>query len=387
MIELIRGERATLDIDDLTTDGTTPAQFAAGDRLVWTARARHAGQILLQKDSAVAGQIAIAVGGNSAAVELYPADFAAITLTGDVEFVSDLEYFPAAALTAARTIASEAGLLKADVTGNPPTLAALRGSSATCSPWATSADALAPCNVGVDAAELDLAMQIASDVLFEFTGRKYRGVCTDEVWPNAQWRSFDGGPRWWSVVGGLPFARWGYCSCNRTTEYGCSSVPQITLPGFPVHAETITVTIDGDVFTGWELRDMRKLVRTDGDGWPCCQPLPLVTGEGNWSVRYSYGAEPPKAGMRYAAVLGCELYNAWHPNKDRPCQLPKRVTNIARQGVTIGAILDPLDLFEKGRTGISSVDMWIAADRYGDRSRSVLLDPASGRGRKVTRVR
>lgn len=386
--ELTRGDRADLDIDNLTTDGTTPAEFQGADRLVWTARAQYGRAILITKDSTDgAAQLAVLLGGDSATVKLYPADFSAITAFAAIPFVWDLEYFPDGVAANASTIAKGVGTISPDVTGNPVAPVAALGGSRVCSPWATSADALAPCSSGVDTRELDLAMGIASDVLYEFTNRKYRGVCVDEVWPNAQWRGVDGAPRWWAVAGGLPYRRWGYCSCDRSAEYGCSSVPQIRLPGYPVDPASIVVTLDGEVFTDWELRDGRKLVRTDGSGWPCCQKLPLVAGVGNWSVRYNYGAAPPAAGARYAAILGCELYNAWYPSQDRPCRLPKRITNISRQGVTIGAIVDPLDLFEKGKTGIPMIDMWIASDRFGDRGATTFLDPSSGRGRKVTRTR
>lgn len=256
---------------------------------------------------------------------------------------------------------------------------------ATCTPWATSADARSPCNdYGVDVAELDLCMQFATDVLFEFTGRKYRGRCVDEIYPNARYRSVDL-RGWWPVVGGDSW-RWGFCSCHRTDEYGCNAIPQIRLPGFPVHAEGIEVTIAGELFTGWELRDRRKLVRTDGEGWPCCQPLPLdADAPGGWKIRYPYGVGPPAAGVRCAAVLGCNLYAAFNPGQGRPCALPERVRTITRSGVTI-AVLDPLDLFAKGQTGIAAVDAWIESENRASRARNnAVIVP--GRRRGATRLR
>jgi len=257
-----------------------------------------------------------------------------------------------------------------------------------CSPWATSADARPPCNdYGIDTTELDLCMGFASDVLFEFTGRKYRGLCVDEIFPNARWKQLDGGGRgWWPIVGGEAPYRWGFCSCHRTEEYGCNAIPQIVLPGYPVDPTTITVTIAGATFLAWELRDHRKLVRTDGDGWPCCQPLPLDDQvDGGWSIRYGYGVGPPRFGIRAAAILGCQLYNAFNPSSSRPCMLPQRVTNLTRAGVTIGAILDPLDLFENYRTGIPAIDMWTASERAANASRNNAVI-APGRRRAQTRL-
>jgi hypothetical protein len=38
--------------------------------------------------------------------------------------------------------------------------------------------------------------------------------------------------------------------------------------------------------------------------------------------------------------------------------LPERVQTITRQGVTVG-FLDPQDFLEKGRTGITMIDLWL----------------------------
>lgn len=241
----------------------------------------------------------------------------------------------------------------------------------TCTPWATSADALAPCNTyAADESELDLAMVIATDVLFELTRRKFTGVCSDVIRPVAQYRKLDQRPpAWWPVVGGLPRSRWGWCSCNRTPEYGCASVPQIRLPRGPVVPGSVEVKINGAAFTDFAVIDRRKLIRTDGDGWPCCQDLRLPdTEDRTWSVTWDYGVDPPPGGARSAAVLGCELYAAFHPESGCPCNLPKRVTTISRQGVTM-AILDPLTLFKDGLTGLPSVDLWVASVLLGDKRR------------------
>lgn len=257
----------------------------------------------------------------------------------------------------------------------------------TCTPWADSGDAIAPCNdYTVDPAELDMAMSVASNVLYNFTNRKYRGICTDFIRPTARWRTYDGPPAWWPIVGGnLRPARYGYCSCNRSPDFGCARMPMIRLPGYPVIRSSIVVTIDGVLFTGWELEAKRRLVRTDGEGWRCCQNRHVADGEvGTWSIEYSYGVNPPADLKRAAVILGCQLYNAWHPGEGRTCQLPQRVTTISRQGVTL-AILDPLKLFDEGKTGIPSVDMIVAADRKGDTTKTTLIIP--GRSARQYRTR
>jgi hypothetical protein len=178
---------------------------------------------------------------------------------------------------------------------------------------------------------------------------------------------------------------YGWCSCNRTEgQYGCASIPEIRLPGYPVDPESVEVTIDGDAFTDFEILDRRRLVRTDGDGWPCCQDLTLADTEtGTWKVRYGYGVIPPPGGRRAAAMLGCELYRAFHPEAGE-CSLPSRITNITRQGVSM-AILDPLTLFADGRVGLPFVDMWLASQKAGEHQRVSMIVP--GRTPKVARTR
>ena len=390
---LTRGDAATLDIDDLQapdpiTHLLVAAQFQAGDVLVWTAKARIGGAdstAIIQKTSPAG--ITIAVGGNSASVSILATDWTAVHLNADLLYEWDLEYRPLAVAANAVTIAQGEDTIYADVSGNTSVATPTAHGGLTCSPWATNADALAPFNVGVDAFELDTCMQQASDILYEFTRRKYRGTCTDEIRPLARWRAYEGPRMWWSSLDGFPRSRYGWCSCNRSgNEYGCTSMPMIRLPGYPVDAESIVVTIDGVPFTDFLLLDKRNLIRTDDEGWLCCQDLTLATTEDNtWKVRYEYGVAPPLGGKRAAVLLGQSLYAAMHPSDDLPCALPQRVTSVTRQGVSL-AILDPLTLFQGYQTGIPVVDLWIAADRAGDAQRATLLDPAGGRRRSVTRT-
>lgn len=382
--DLTRGDQADILISNLLDGNGNPATFGATDVLRWTAKAdlgQPDAEAILAKTS-VGGGITIAVGGATATVHILPADWTGVRLNVDQPYDWDLELLVAGVASTAVTIASGTGTVVADVTGNPTANVTATGGT-TCTPWATSADAIAPCNDGVDTDELDLAMQIASDVLYEFTNRKYRGTCVDEIRPTARWRAYDQ-QGWWPMVGGARPWRWGYCSCNRSPDYGCARLPQITLPGYPVDAASIDVMVDGVAFTDFVLLDKRNLVRTDGDGWPCCQDLMLeTTEEETWSIRYGYGNAPPTGGKRAAVLLGCELYKAWHKEAGE-CALPQRVTNISRQGVSM-AVVDPLTLFSEARTGISYVDLWVAADTRGDRTSTKLIVP--GRSRSAARTR
>jgi hypothetical protein len=259
---------------------------------------------------------------------------------------------------------------------------------ATCRPWATHEDIVTgPCSdYSTDPDELDAALQVASDVLWNFTGRRYPGICTDKVRPQAQWKSYDGPPRWWpSTLFAGAQSPWGFCSCHRGRETGCSRLPEIKLPGHPVNPESVVIILDGVPFTEFRLDDHRYLIRVDGDGWPCCQNLRLEDDQPNtWSISYDYGLNPPLGGKRAAMMLGCQLLLAFDPATSGKCELPARVKTLTRAGTTI-SLLDPLDLFDKGRTGLPTVDLWVSSDNLGRaRRRSTLMIP--GRNRAVRRA-
>lgn len=263
----------------------------------------------------------------------------------------------------------------------------------TCTPWVTSADAVSPCNgYDIDSLLLDETMQMASDILFNLTSKKYRGTCTETVRPLARRRAEPGWSRWWPsssyyATGAFASGR-DYCACNRSSDFGCGTIPEFPLPGRPVHPASVEVTIDGAPFTEFRVDDHYKLVRTDGNGWPCCQDLLLADTEvGTWSVTYDYGLNPPRGGLLAAALLGTQLYLAI---PDAPgvgtnlSLLPKRVTSISRQGITL-AVIDPLTLFQDGLTGIPFVDVWVANEKLADSRRPATVH-VPGRGRTVRRV-
>lgn len=254
-------------------------------------------------------------------------------------------------------------------------------SAETCAPWADVADACAPCNeYDFDPALLEDGIAAASEVLWNLTGRRWSGICTDTVRPTACGCTAYAG-RWWGGSG---------CGC------GCGGVSEIILPGYPV-VDVTEVLIDGEVVAEARYRvdDRQRLVyqpELDGDGerrgWPCCQRLSRAAGEeGTWSVEYVHGQEPPLGGVRAAAALGCQLALSCLPADDelgKKCRLPKRVTSITRQGVTL-AIIDPLTLFADGLTGLPEVDLWVQSVIKGDQRRRgrVFVPGRGGRARRT----
>lgn len=245
----------------------------------------------------------------------------------------------------------------------------------SCQPWASTGDVCAPCNAyDFDLTVLEDALQMATDVLNNFTGWKWPGECEDTVRPC--------GPR-----------QPGWCGCRSIRECGCRRLSEIKLPQGPV-VEVTEVLIDGEVVDPalYRIDDERWLVYLPEDefaerqGWPCCQRIDLDSTElDTWEVTYVYGANPPVGGVKAAATLGCHLALACSEDPDlvAECELPERITSVVRQGLSM-AVLDPLDLFDKGKTGITSVDLWVSSVLYGIRHRQAAVF-VPGRGPLVTR--
>lgn len=242
-----------------------------------------------------------------------------------------------------------------------------------CSQWAEVADVGPPCSdYGFPSDLLDDALAIASDLLFELSGRRFPGSCRDVVRPCS--RSiyepndyYVGGP--YLSVGQVGGRTWGgWCSCNRRQQQcGCSRLSELSLGAGPV-SSIIEVKLDGAVLdpSRYRIDDFRWLVRlADEDGtnpgWPCCQRLDLDSGEADtFEVTFTYGTPPPPAGVWAAATLGCQLALAMNPDTAAKCKLPKRVLSMTRNGMTL-QMLDPQTFLEKGKTGIYEVDLFLAA--------------------------
>lgn len=91
-------------------------------------------------------------------------------------------------------------------------------------------------------------------------------------------------------------------------------------------------------------------------------PLPYVSYENGRCtseirVDYEYGAKPPPAVQRAIDLYAEQLDLA---SQGEDCKLPKRVTSIVSQGLSM-TLLDPQDYLEKGMTGVPEVDQVIAA--------------------------
>ncbi len=242
---------------------------------------------------------------------------------------------------------------------------AARPVGATCSSWATDEDTCPDC-AEADVDTLDQWFDVSSLVLYELTGRRWPGECSEVVYPT--------GEECLSWLGVHPRKRRG-----------------IRLPGYPV-TSVDEVVIDGEFVSPdrYRVDDGRWLiyippvpyVSGDRQNWPIRNYEHLALGSvGTWSVEYSFGNRPPPGGREMAVSLGCELAKSCASDGD--CRLPQRVTSITRQGVSM-AILDPLTLFSDGLTGLPEVDMWVAAMNLGVKRRPAAL-VVPGRRRSVSR--
>lgn len=251
-----------------------------------------------------------------------------------------------------------------------------------CSPWVTATDLITEVGRSPDYDEnetpldQDLAADVAevvNEVLYALSGRQFTGACGPvTVRPMA--RPVDADTRHGSrglpsgfVTAGQMGAAWGLPASGVASSYGTSRAPTVELGTYPV-TEVELVKIDGIVIPSNEyyLYAHRQLVRlrpsggatpTARWGWPVSQVMDLPDTEpGTFSVTYSYGAPPPAAGRRAAMVLGRQLLLNEVSQEDT---IPQRITSISRQGVSM-AIVDVMDFFQRGQTGIYEVDLFLA---------------------------
>ena len=261
----------------------------------------------------------------------------------------------------------------------------------TCSSWATTADVCSPCTA--ETADLNAWMQVASDLLFELSGQRFPGICTDTVRPCAQ-NCHDDSARYYGDLVETSLTSWswfGTCGCGGDA-CGCTTLSELTLTGWPL-VSIEEVLIDGAILdpSRYRIDDWRRLVRLRDDGsispdaWPTCQQLDLATTEEDtFQIEFTYGQAPPAAGVAAAASLGCQLALACAGSGD--CRLPQRVQSITRQGVSM-VLLDPFTFFDDGRTGLYDVDLFLAA--YGPTSKkrwpALVVNPdRHARVRRVT---
>lgn len=247
-----------------------------------------------------------------------------------------------------------------------------------CAAWAGVEDIPAGPAAMHSPTEWCVFLQLASDILFAATGRRWRGAAQQA---EAVLRAAP--PR--AGESGWPYHRsWGQCRCYRGTNIlgpmwdldwsgGHHERAAIRLP-HPDVTGVESVVVDEVPFEAWRL-DGAFLVRTDGRGWPLCRDRVVVT--------YLYGRPPPDAGKWAAVELAVELGRAACMDPDRACRLPMRLQSITRQGITAERI-DDLPYLDGGLTGLLGVDMWIkSVNPYGRTQAASVWSPDIARARRI----
>jgi hypothetical protein len=253
-----------------------------------------------------------------------------------------------------------------------------------CAPWASSQDVWNCCGqpmvtIAGDTCPVDFSSEayMASELLFELSGRLYAGACEKTVRPCGKQLCglqilsrghIIGGWDWGDF--GWTGSWWGY---GGTNACGCHPLDYVLLSGYPVR-EITEVKIDGVVVNPatYRLDDRRYLVRMrdplDPDTplfWPACQLMDLNDDQdGTFSVTYRYGQDPPVSGTRAAAALACQLHRACEGGGD--CEIPANAVRVTRQGVTIDRNATIAWFYGKNdengwQTGIPAVDAFLNA--------------------------
>lgn len=240
----------------------------------------------------------------------------------------------------------------------------------------------------------DDAATIASEVLYEMSGRVFTGECGPvTIRPLSRPINVDS----WRMATGSWFSSWGTCGyaaggarSSVVSHYGCSNPPEVELGVFPV-IDITEVKIDGTVIPSneYQLMDFKTLIRmrptaaaipTERWGWPTCQNLDMPdTEEGTFSVTYTYGQVPPAAGVLAARKLAEHLVL---PQLGDSTKYPQRVTSIQRQGVAAMTV-DVMDIVKTGKTGIYEVDLFLRMSNPNQTSRQgAVWSPDVGRPRR-----
>lgn len=198
------------------------------------------------------------------------------------------------------------------------------------------------------------AVQVASNLLWAMSGRKYTGVTTVTERYTCTLRNNRMGPsdRTNSAVlfGGdvynIPSGD--YDEYSELVADGLSPDARIKLRGRPVTKVHTLRNKTGTILdpSSYYLVDHSTLHIRAGTPWTPC----------NVEITYSYGIPVPVAGKMAARKLAIEFARLWAG--DEMCELPQRVTSVSRQGVSY-TILDNQEFIDELRTGLYEIDLFL----------------------------
>ena len=229
----------------------------------------------------------------------------------------------------------------------------------------------------------DDACQLASNILWAMSGRRYAGAVTvTERYFTAidafRYQGSSAKQFFPHMIGGtvfnLPAEDW---NDSAYQSDGSSSLSRIRLRGRPVQkVHLVRSGYDGTIIPqdSYYIADHSTLIAYKGIPW----------APGNLEVTYTYGQPPPSSGRQAAMVLAIEFIKLWEGD---PCALPDRVTSITRQGVSY-TILDNQDFLENFRTGLYPVDLFLrTANPAKALAPSKVFSPDIPRARRISPTR
>jgi len=237
------------------------------------------------------------------------------------------------------------------------------------------------------------AVAFASNTLWVLTGRQFgftettlrpcRDCHRETPFPDG-WLSWPGTqrPPLGATSSGGFYGYWIYGGCGSCQDNcSCTYLEQFELSA-PVSSIT-QIKINGTILdpSSYRLDESRYVVRVDGGIWPRTNNFALPdTQVGTWSVTARYGLNLPDGAAWAIGELACEFIKAAN---GEDCRLPRTVTQLARQGVTL-SFPSISDMFDKGLTGLYLADIFINTwnpNHLQGRARTYSID-----GRKSRRV-
>lgn len=181
---------------------------------------------------------------------------------------------------------------------------------------------LAPCDdwTTAEAVEADPRICVPDEV--EFPAAAYVQRATEAMWPLT-------GRRFGTCTATVrPVRRGCGCAC----DFGCGDDGGILLHSPFVSVDS--VTIDGEPFVDYHIRNGRTIHRSDNKAWPSTQDLGKPTTETNtFAITYTYGVEPPEFVKKATLELAVQL--ALLDQQSAQCQLPSGAGTVTYQGITI----------------------------------------------------
>lgn len=202
------------------------------------------------------------------------------------------------------------------------------------------------------------AVEVAVSVLWALSGRQF-GVCEAMARPcPTPAPGLRAGSPWDQTVAPFiptfEFGRWVNYSCGCTGRCTAAGPRTVHLPG-PV-SHIVIVTICGEVLDPCEYTLEGDMLYRNGANWPAQNYNRPLDEDGTWSVLYGKGVPVPDGVGVFVGQLAKEFLAACSGEQ---CRLPRNVVATTSRGVT--RQFDPTGMYASGKTGLSEIDVWLAA--------------------------